>query len=264
MSATPYESASTMRELMHVINQPYSGLDFRDRPFQRSMRLWLYNCCLHVKPQLQACGFLDVTHSAWDFIESGMLYADGRLNDLQYRNVRAKLHRAHVIEGGRGQVERRAMLMLARCANNEQFDESMAHACVKALYKLEHGTRRNVQHGPYVQVLRDMCPDPHLGMLSLKMIAAKLGTQGWETPKILTVCRLAERADKILGWHAYNNYTLPSVAKIIYEEDKWGELPVLADALEDAGCDEEALMTHCRVGSHYRGCWVVDMLLGKR
>jgi hypothetical protein len=41
-------------------------------------------------------------------------------------------------------------------------------------------------------------------------------------------------------------------------------MPILADALQDAGCEDEALLSHCRGDSpHVRGCWVVDLLLGK-
>jgi hypothetical protein len=41
-------------------------------------------------------------------------------------------------------------------------------------------------------------------------------------------------------------------------------LPILADALEDAGCTDQAILSHCRSpGPHVRGCWVIDLLLGK-
>lgn len=41
-------------------------------------------------------------------------------------------------------------------------------------------------------------------------------------------------------------------------------LPILADALEEAGCDSADILAHCRgPGPHVRGCWVVDLLLGK-
>jgi hypothetical protein len=42
------------------------------------------------------------------------------------------------------------------------------------------------------------------------------------------------------------------------------QLAILADALEDAGCTDQAMLGHCRSeGPHVRGCWVVDLLLGK-
>jgi len=41
-------------------------------------------------------------------------------------------------------------------------------------------------------------------------------------------------------------------------------LAVLADALEEAGCDNADILAHCRgPGPHVRGCWVVDLLSGK-
>jgi hypothetical protein len=41
-------------------------------------------------------------------------------------------------------------------------------------------------------------------------------------------------------------------------------LSILADALQDAGCDSEEVLAHCRSGGpHTRGCWVVDLVLGK-
>jgi len=41
-------------------------------------------------------------------------------------------------------------------------------------------------------------------------------------------------------------------------------MPTLSDALMDAGCDDEEIIKHCRdPGPHVRGCWVVDLVLGK-
>jgi hypothetical protein len=63
---------------------------------------------------------------------------------------------------------------------------------------------------------------------------------------------------------AWNNGTVSKIAQAIYEERTFDRLPVLADALEDAGCDNADLLAHCRSGGeHVRGCWVVDQLLGK-
>jgi len=41
-------------------------------------------------------------------------------------------------------------------------------------------------------------------------------------------------------------------------------MPILGDALMDAGCDNEEIIKHCQdPGPHVRGCWVVDLVLGK-
>ena len=58
--------------------------------------------------------------------------------------------------------------------------------------------------------------------------------------------------------------TVTGIAQAIYDDRAFDRLPVLADALEDAGCDDRELLDHCRSGEeHVRGCWAVDLLLGK-
>jgi len=63
---------------------------------------------------------------------------------------------------------------------------------------------------------------------------------------------------------AWRSETTVSLANGIYEERAFDRLPILADALEEAGCDHTDVLTHCRgLGPHARGCWVVDGVLGK-
>jgi hypothetical protein len=58
--------------------------------------------------------------------------------------------------------------------------------------------------------------------------------------------------------------TVLALARGIYADRAFDRLPILADALQDAGCDNEDVLDHCRgPGPHARGCWVVDLLLGK-
>ena len=55
------------------------------------------------------------------------------------------------------------------------------------------------------------------------------------------------------------------VAQSIYDERRYAELPMLADALIDAGCRQELIIQHCLLAqNHLRGCWVLDLLLAKR
>jgi hypothetical protein len=66
------------------------------------------------------------------------------------------------------------------------------------------------------------------------------------------------------AWLAWQNGSVVRIAQEIYDTGQFAHLRILADALEDAGCGDEALLEHCRVKStHYRGCWAVDCLLGK-
>src|SRR5262249_38372457 len=55
-----------------------------------------------------------------------------------------------------------------------------------------------------------------------------------------------------------------SLAQAVYEGRSFRDLPVLADALEDAGCDSADFLTHFRGGGpHARGCWALDLVLGR-
>jgi hypothetical protein len=67
------------------------------------------------------------------------------------------------------------------------------------------------------------------------------------------------------SWLAWNDRTVVKLAQGIYEERAFHRLPILADALEDAGCTDPELLGHLRgPGVHARGCWAVDFLTGKR
>jgi len=66
------------------------------------------------------------------------------------------------------------------------------------------------------------------------------------------------------AWMVWNDGTISNLAQSIYADRAYNRLPILADALEDAGCDNADILAHCRQsGEHVRGCWVVDLLLGK-
>lgn len=70
--------------------------------------------------------------------------------------------------------------------------------------------------------------------------------------------------EPICSWLTWNDGTVPRIARRIYEDRAFDLMPILADALEDAGCADEAILGHCRSGgSHVRGCWLLDILLGK-
>jgi hypothetical protein len=75
------------------------------------------------------------------------------------------------------------------------------------------------------------------------------------------------------AWLEWNGDTVKKLAQAAYEERHLpggaldnGRLAVLADALEEAGCADEDVLLHLRQQGavHVRGCWVVDLVLGKR
>lgn len=67
------------------------------------------------------------------------------------------------------------------------------------------------------------------------------------------------------AWLERNGGAVPKLARAIRDERAFGRLPLLADALEDAGCLEAELLSHCRSRrEHALGCWAVDAILGKQ
>jgi hypothetical protein len=61
-----------------------------------------------------------------------------------------------------------------------------------------------------------------------------------------------------------NEKQVRCLATVIYESRTFGRLPILADALEDAGCTDADLLGHLRgPGPHVRGCWALDLVLAK-
>jgi hypothetical protein len=63
---------------------------------------------------------------------------------------------------------------------------------------------------------------------------------------------------------AWRSEAAVALASAVYAERAFDRLPILADALEEAGCDHPDILAHCRgPGPHARGCWVVDLVLGK-
>jgi hypothetical protein len=66
------------------------------------------------------------------------------------------------------------------------------------------------------------------------------------------------------AWLSWNDGAVRRLAQHVYDERAFDHLPVLADALEDAGCADGDILGHCRSGGeHVRGCWAVDLILGK-
>jgi hypothetical protein len=65
----------------------------------------------------------------------------------------------------------------------------------------------------------------------------------------------------LLDW---GSGTVLRMAKSVYDDRHFEDLAILADALEEAGCQDAEILAHCRgPGLHVRGCWVVDLILSK-
>ena len=66
------------------------------------------------------------------------------------------------------------------------------------------------------------------------------------------------------AWLAWNGGATVRLAHTIYDNRRFEDMPVLGDALEDAGCQDAAILDHCRQPSiHVRGCWLLDLIRDK-
>lgn len=88
------------------------------------------------------------------------------------------------------------------------------------------------------------------------------------------LAQMADLAREVIGnpfrvepmveaWRSADGGVVRRLARAIYDEETYHDLPVLADALQDAGCTSAAMLEHCRSGGpHVRGCWALDRVLG--
>ena len=64
---------------------------------------------------------------------------------------------------------------------------------------------------------------------------------------------------------AWRTSTAIALAQQMYESRDFAAMPILADALQEAGCEDEQVLSHGRGDeAHVRGCWVIDLVLGKK
>ncbi len=73
-----------------------------------------------------------------------------------------------------------------------------------------------------------------------------------------------DRPPGISSLRRWNGGTLVRLARTIHQHENFSDLPILADALEEAGCSDEYTLEHCRQKkNHYRGCWVLEWILNE-
>ena len=109
--------------------------------------------------------------------------------------------------------------------------------------------------------------DPNAGYAAQKTLLRTLEWHDWvpaTSPQDLLRDIFGNPFRPVAFDPAWRTEAVVGLARGAYEDRAFDRLPALADALEDAGCADADILSHCRsAGSHVRGCWVVDLLLGK-
>jgi hypothetical protein len=106
----------------------------------------------------------------------------------------------------------------------------------------------------------------HAGVLrSDPWLAAQRRENTWQAERLRDVIGNPFRSVVLdPAWLSWREATVGKMAQVVYDERRFADLPILADALEDAGCTNRDILSHCRQpDEHVRACWVIDLLLGQ-
>jgi hypothetical protein len=204
----------------------------------RKLRLFACACCYRVRDRFEGEDF-------WELVQLCERFADGRVSRQEVKRLTHGIQEAgfHNFRGFDASLYAAGECNFWGSQRVDRYTawdaERAADACARYAAGHSNPYREGDEQPPeYIAesasqcgVLRDVFGDPFK--------PANLAPQ-WRTPTALALAGGA------------------------YEERAFARLPVLADALEEAGCNNEAVLEHCRAeGEHHRGCWVVDFLLRK-
>jgi hypothetical protein len=197
-------------------------------PNRRKLRLFLCACCRRIWDHLGT--------RMQQIVESAELFAEGKLTRQQLATVRQE------ITGATSRLQKKHPSVAAAVWTVYEGDRSLlswvragAEACGDAVSEsARHVGAWAAERTAQAALLHDLFGNP---FHSVAIDPA---------------------------WLTWQDGLVPRMAEAISAERRFGEMPVLGDALEDAGCDNEDILSHCRCkGEHALGCWVLDRLLGR-
>jgi len=202
-----------------------------NRVNDRKLRCFVSACCRRI-------WYLFTNKVARKAVEALEQYADG----LTTREELERCHKAvnALYEGAlKGRYKFRTSLnvfAVATFASIGEFDfKDVLEVAAQTRYAVMDGGDVEVERAAQAALLRDICANPYRSLPKLEG-----------------------------RWLIWTSGTIGKLACAIYDERAFDQLPILADALEEAGCTNADILNHCRQpGEHVRGCWVIDLLLGK-
>ena len=209
---------------------------------ERKARLFACACC-------RKCYHLSKDQRSKDALEAAEAFADGL---IQYEHFSAVATSAR-------DAEEDALVVYEHLSQ----EEDRPNAYSKII-----GTRLASW------VMLDTDPEDGVPILSSAISVAGFAVDSYENPKVADREQAAIIRD-IFGnpfrpitidntWLDWKDATIPKLAQAIYDERAFDRLPIFADALEETGCTNADILNHCRSdGAHVKGCWVVDLILGK-
>jgi hypothetical protein len=190
----------------------------------RKLRLFAVACCRRIWPRITD----DRSRRA---VETAERYADGLAGEDELRGA-SDAARPAVTPAAGDQLDRAAV---AACNTTERW--AMLAAVGASASSARVTPDRGESLGGRCDLLRDIFGNPFQSRSPFRWVVVE--------PRWLTS-------------------TVVALARSVYDERAFDRLPILADALQDAGCESADVLDHCRgEGVHARGCWAVDLVLGK-
>jgi hypothetical protein len=237
-------------------SDPVPMLEYlRGRASERKLRLFAVACCRRI----WSC--LTEKRSRW-IVEISERYADGRATQDRLNSAWEKADVAFqaVHLSGGGDVEQNPAQAVLGLKVDLEVNEvvEMAAASVGAVARGEAYERiwrtpakDNEERWAEDDAIRNAAEAEERRAQAI-LLREVIGNPFLPTPTIAP------------AWLHWQDGTIPKIAQCIYDERAFDRLPILADALEEAGCYDAEMLIHCRgPGPHVRGCWVIDLLLGK-
>ncbi|AMV29979.1 hypothetical protein VT84_36640 [Gemmata sp. SH-PL17] len=159
-------------------------------------------------------------------VEAAEQFADGKVTDEERRGLKKKCERVARDAGATSAVN-----CLSTDASSAAWNGSWSAANAEADTNRGEGPKWEAARAQQADLLREIFGNPfrpvHIDLL----------------------------------WLKWNNGTVPQIADRIYQTNNFSDLPVLADALEEAGCTDAEILAHLRrPNEHVRGCWALDLL----
>jgi hypothetical protein len=214
----------TEAEWLTTTDDPREMLEYVENVSQRKWRLFLCGCARNSWH----------THSVEEgraATETAERYADGLVTAEELTAAR---RRAHELVASKAEELSPSDRAIWDALPATYVEPSRAYDC--ALWNFtqfgQGANRSPAEYAKYCDLLRDIFGNPFRPVVF---------DPAWRTSDVMLL------------------------AQSIYEERAFDRMPILADALQDAGCDSDDILGHLRDphAAHVRGCWALDLVLGK-
>ncbi len=229
----------------------------------RTLRLFSCSCCRAIWEGQECAQCASVSpHPDGLGYYCPVCHGSGRVGGLSDPRSRRAVEVAERFADGEATEEERNAAWQVASDAGEDFDRVydaenfnlavMAQSCVRHnVAEILKANRNRVPAATQAALLRDIVGNP------------------WRPVRLCDGPKRVYPANQDPAWLdvsvlRWNDGTIPKLAAAMYSGNDFSAMSILGDALEDAGCSDIDILTHARsAGPHVKGCFLVDLLLGK-